>query len=311
MGFYNYIRSCLFGLDAEMSHDLVTKLLGINPFTIKVNDRPVIVDGINYKNPIGLAAGFDKSGQLINSISKLGFGFMEVGTITPNPQTGNPKPRLWRDISNQSIINKMGFNNCGLSVIQKRLEKRKGDIKIIGNIGKGFDTPLELAFKDYNICFRGMRDLVDSFVINLSSPNTFGLRGLMREDYLSKICYEIQNENHKGLVKPIYVKISPDLKDLEKLVSVLINQGINGIVATNTLGVLGGGLSGRPITNMSLEMVKKIQSFETNLTIIGSGGIMEVEDVNERFQNGCKLVEVYSGLIWNGPFFVRDILKMK
>lgn len=304
------LRSLLFKLDPELSHDLVVRLLGINPFTIKVNSRPVIVDGINYKNPIGLAAGFDKGGLLINSISKLGFGFMEVGTITPRAQVGNSKPRLFRDTKEQSIINKMGFNNCGLDVIRRRLERRDGSIRIIGNIGKGFSTSLEDAYLDYLLCFRGMRDLVDSFVINLSSPNTFGLRGLMRKDYLEGICQEIQNENQRGVLRPIYVKISPDLDDrsLEELVRVLIDSGINGIVATNTLGVLGGGLSGRPISHLSLEMVRRIKSFSSGLTIIGSGGIMDRVDVLGRFELGCDLVEVYSGLVWGGPYFVRDIL---
>ena len=196
------IRDLLFGLDPEFVHDLSVELIKVNPFKFCDIELRKTVDGLVYKNPIGLGAGFDKGGKLINSIGKLGFGFMEVGTITPKPQLGNPKPRLFRDIRNKSIINRMGFNNPGLEDIKRKLDKRNGNIIIGGNIGKGFDTSLEDSWKDYLECFRGLRDRVDFIVINLSSPNTPNLRNLMKKEYLVKIINSIQADNF-GLLKII------------------------------------------------------------------------------------------------------------
>lgn len=303
---YNVIRDLLFKFDPEVIHDLSVKVLKWNPFEIEVNHKPLIVDGITYKNPIGLGAGFDKGGELINSIGKLGFGFMEVGTVTPLPQLGNEKPRLFRDINNRSLINRMGFNNPGLGVIQKRLEKRKSDIIIGGNIGKGVNTSLDLAWKDYLECYLGLRDLVDFFVINVSSPNTLDLKKLQSQDYLKKILFELQQRN-LGF-KPIYVKISPDLSDVESTIRIIEESQISGIVATNTKSYVGGGLSGNLIKEDSYRMLTHIKGM-TNKTIIGSGGIMTPLDVKERLDGGCDLVEVWTGFIWGGPYFVKEILE--
>jgi dihydroorotate dehydrogenase len=307
MDIYDFIKPLLFRFDSEVIHNISSDLLSLNPFHIKVKNLPKIIDGICYNNPIGLAAGFDKNGDLINHIHKLGFSFMEVGTITPYPQNGNPKPRLYRDIPNQSIINRMGFNNCGLEVIQKKLEKRNNKIVIGANIGKGFDTPLDRASVDYLKCFLGLRDLVDYFTINLSSPNTMNLRELMKSKFFTEIVDSLQSNNLQS--KPIYVKISPDLglKDLEQLIRNCEIYKINGLVVSNTLGIGVGGLSGLLIEEKSREMVNTCRNM-TQMTIIGSGGLVSEEIVKSRLDNGCDLVQIYTGLIYRGPFFIKKCL---
>lgn len=303
---YNLIRDLLFKFDPELIHELSIGVIKLNPYWVDVMDKPKLVDGIYYRNPIGLGAGFDKGGELINSIHKLGFGFMEVGTVTPLPQEGNPKPRLFRDVISKSLINRMGFNNPGLSVIQRRLEKRRSDIIIGGNIGKGVNTSLDSAWKDYLLCFEGLKDLVDYITINISSPNTLNLRELQKEDYLKKILFELQSRNDKSI--PIYVKISPDLVDVESLIEVITSSGINGVICNNTKSYVGGGLSGNLIKEDSIKMLENLKGL-TNKTIIGSGGIIEVSDVKGRLEGGCDLVQLWTGFVWNGPFFVQQILK--
>lgn len=308
---YNLIKPILFSFDPERIHELSSILLEHNPFTIKVKEKPITVCGIKFKNPIGLAAGFDKNARLINSIHKLGFGFTEVGTITPKAQIGSKKPRLFRDIKTESIINRMGFNNDGVDVIAKRLEKRKSDIIIGANIGKGFETPLESANLDYLTCFIRLRESVDYFTLNLSSPNTPGLKNLMKGDYFTRILDSVQNENYKKcFVKPVFVKISPDLED-EDLINLLNNSKdfkVNGIILTNTLGVEGGGLSGGMLSKKSFEMSLKVKNY-SDLVVMGSGGIMSINDAKNRLGIGCDLIQIYSGLIYRGPFFIQDILE--
>ena len=307
----NLIKPILFKFDPELIHELSLILLQFNQKSIAVKHKPTKVCGMDFKNPIGLAAGFDKNAKLINSIHRLGFGFSEVGTITPKPQVGSRKPRLFRDIKNESIINRMGFNNDGLDVISKRLEKRKSDIIIGANIGKGFDTKLDLASLDYLMCFIRLRDSVDYFTLNLSSPNTPGLKNLMKGEYFLNILDRVQNQNFRfGQIKPVFIKISPDLndEDLFNLLEKSKDYKISGIISTNTLGVDGGGLSGHMLSKKSFEMTKRIKSL-SDLVVIGSGGIITINDVKERFDLGCDLVQVYSGLIYRGPYFIQDILE--
>jgi dihydroorotate dehydrogenase len=308
MDTYDFIKPLLFKLDPEKSHDLICKLLEINPLTISVKDKPVVVDGLHYKNPIGLAAGFDKHGDLINHIHKLGFGFMEVGTVTPKPQDGHPKPRLFRDIPNESIFNRMGFNNCGVVEMAKKLEKRTNKIIIGGNIGKGMDTPLIDAHKDYLYCFEVLKDLVDYFTINISSPNTSGLRELSKSDYIVKIIDIIQSSNVYR--KPIYVKVSPDMEidELSKLIRICESYGVNGLVVTNTMKSIMGGLSGLRIESYSRQTLIECKK-RTTMTIMGSGGLMTKEIVKSRFDDGCDLVQIYTGLIYRGPFFIKKCLE--
>jgi dihydroorotate dehydrogenase len=303
------IRPLLFKLNAEDAHNLSMMFLKHFPLQNQFEANPKQVAGITFPNPIGLAAGFDKNAELINVAQKLGFGFIEVGTITPHPQKGNPRPRLFRNIDDQSITNRMGFNNDGLYAIRERLTKRKTDIIIGANIGMNKNTPIEYAHRDYQFCFFGLQNVVDYFTINVSSPNTPNLRKLMEKDRLSIILEVVMNENkHNIKEKPIFVKISPDLNDdeLKDVLDVCKDFEIKGIVATNTTLTQEGGLSGLPLEEKSLETIKKIK-LNSDLPIIGSGGIMTPEIAKDRFDMGCELIQVYSGLIYNGLNFVKNI----
>lgn len=305
----NIIRPLLFKLDAEDAHNLSVFFLK----HFKLKNEPILnpkkVAGITFPNPIGLAAGFDKNAHLINHIEALGFGFMEVGTITPHPQEGNERPRLFRNQKEESIINKMGFNNDGVYVIRKRLEERNTNIIIGANIGMNKTTPIDYAHRDYQFCFFALQDSVDYFTINVSSPNTIDLRKLMEKDRLSLVLEVVMNENkHRLKEKPIFVKISPDLND-DELIDVLDvckEFEVKAIVATNTTSIEQGGLSGLPLEEKSKETIKKIID-NSSLPVIGCGGIMTPEIAKDRFDMGCDLIQVYSGLIYNGLNFVKNI----
>lgn len=310
MIYKHIIRPLLFKMNAEDVHDLSVQFLKHFPLQNQFEAKPKQVAGITFPNPIGLAAGFDKNAELINVIHKLGFGFIEVGTITPFPQQGNPKPRLFRNAKDQSIINKMGFNNDGLRVITKRLEKRNTNIIIGANLGVGVNTPIAFAHRDYQFSFYTLQDLADYFTLNVSSPNTIGLRDLMQKDKLSFILQVVMNENrNRAKEKPIFLKISPDLNDdeLKDVLDICIEFGIKGIVATNTTLTEQGGLSGLPLEEKSREIIKKIKTY-CDLPIIGSGGIMTPEIAKSRFDIGCDLIQLYSGLIYNGPYFAKELL---
>jgi dihydroorotate dehydrogenase len=305
----NIIKPLLFKLDAEDAHNLSVFFLKYFPLRKQTILNPKEFAGIKFPNPIGLAAGFDKNAHLINHIDALGFGFMEVGTITPQPQEGNERPRLFRNLDEESITNRMGFNNDGVYEIRKRLEKRKTNIIIGANIGMNKTTPIDYAHRDYQFCFFALQDLVDYFTINVSSPNTPNLRKLMEKDRLSIILEVIMNENkHRLKERPIFVKISPDLNDdeLKDVLDVCKDFEVKGIVATNTTSVEKGGLSGFPLEEKSRETIKKIID-NSSLPIIGCGGIMTPEIAKDRFDMGCDLIQVYSGLIYNGINFVKNI----
>ena len=305
-----FIRPILFKMDAEKAHNFSELAIKYLPIKLKVNSIPTNILGLDFKNPVGLAAGFDKNAKLINHIDKLGFGFIEVGTITPLPQEGNPKPRLFRNIKEQSIINRMGFNNDGLKVIKKRLENRKTDIIIGANIGKNKNTSLDYAHLDYQVCFDYLQDIVDYFTLNVSSPNTPGLRKLLEKDRLSIILESVMRKNRmRKKEKPILLKISPDINDdqLKDILDTCKEFNVSGIVATNTTINTNGGLSGMLLENISGDIIRKIKNY-SNLTIIGSGGIMNEEIAKSRLNDGCDLIQVYTGLIYEGPSFCKNIL---
>lgn len=287
--------------------------------------------GIRFKNRVGLAAGFDKNAKYLEELSALGFGFVEIGTVTPKPQAGNDKPRLFRLIEDESIINRMGFNNDGLEVIVKRLQSRPKDLIVGGNIGKNKITPNEEAVNDYKICFDKLYDVVDYFVVNVSSPNTPNLRELQDKKPLGEILKALMEMRStfisKGKIcKPILLKIAPDLgnEQLDDVVDIVNETGIDGIVATNTTisrsGLLtskekvesmgAGGLSGKILSDRATEVVAYVhQKSFGKIPIIGVGGIHSPETAKEKIKAGAGLVQVYSGFIYGGPQMIKNIAK--
>lgn len=288
--------------------------------------------GLSFKNPIGLAAGFDKNARYLSELEMLGFGSIEIGTVTPKPQAGNDKPRLFRIPQHRAIINRMGFNNDGVKAVAKRLSVWRGsnrNTKLIvgGNIGKNKLTANEEAWKDYEICFRELFDFVDYFVVNVSSPNTPGLRELQEKDSLNKILSHLQTINRQqSAPKPLLLKIAPDLNgpQLDDVIELAFETGLDGIVATNTtisreglfslgekaLDELGaGGLSGEPLKRRSTAVVKYIsEKSGAKIPIIASGGIFTAADAREKLEAGASLVQVWTGFIYEGPMIVKKIL---
>jgi dihydroorotate dehydrogenase len=292
---------------------------------------------LTFKNPVGLGAGFDKNALYLTELETLGFGFVEVGTVTPLPQAGNDKPRLFRLPKDKALINRMGFNNDGVKVIAERLsnwskenrqaERTHSRMIIGGNIGKNKVTPNEDAWKDYEICFDALHDHVDYFVVNVSSPNTPGLRELQEKESLSKILQNLQRINHlKENPKPILLKIAPDLtiNQIDDVVELALEIKLDGLVAANTtidrsslitddviLGNIGaGGLSGKPLKKRSTEMVNYIyKRTKGSIPIIGSGGIFTGTDAKEKMNAGASLVQVWTGFIYEGPAIVNNICK--
>lgn len=331
------LKKIFFLFDAEKAHYFSMQLFSFalhTPFlsyflrrSFHINNIQLTrqVDGVTYPNPVGLAAGFDKDGRWLELLQELGFGFVEVGTVTPKPQAGNEKPRLFRLIGDQAIINRMGFNNSGADALAERLTefRHKGNALIIGgNIGKNKATPPESAVDDYLYCFRKLSGCVDYFVVNVSSPNTPGLRALQEKEPLTKLLTALQKENELlAHPRPIYLKIAPDLNRemISEIVEVVVRTGISGLVATNTtirrpaylkesvLAGESGGLSGAPLTDTSMEVLRNIRS-EYHGTIISVGGIMNPYEAKKRLQEGANLIQLYSGLIYEGPWLVRRIL---
>ena len=278
--------------------------------------------GLEFKNPVGLAAGFDKNAKLYKELSRFGFGFVEIGTVTPEPQQGNPKKRLFRLTNDQGIINRMGFNNDGMIKVALRLKKNKS-ILIGGNIGKNKNTPNTNAVNDYLLCFNHLYDFVDYFVVNVSSPNTPNLRELQNKDSLSLILKSLKDENlKKTKPKPILLKISPDLsyQNLSEIVDLVLSLKIDGIIATNTTvnrdNLISehknesGGLSGRPVAKKSNEVIKYISEKSNGLIpIIGVGGIHSAQDAIDKIKAGADLVQIYTGFIYEGPSLIKSINK--
>lgn len=283
--------------------------------------------GLTFENPVGLAAGFDKDGKHCHSIAKLGFGFLELGTVTPRPQPGNPQPRLFRLPTDEALINRMGFNNDGVEALVQRLQrygKPKGVI-IGGNIGKNKTTPNEQAAEDYNICFEALFPYVDYFVVNVSSPNTPNLRALQDKEPLSQLLRLLQKLNHaKDQPKPILLKIAPDLTDgqLDDILDIVEDTQIDGLIATNTTisraglqtpeqqvdDMGAGGLSGQPVKDRATEVIRYLSKKSGGkVKIIGVGGVASPKDALEKLEAGASLVQVYTGLVYEGPGMVRRI----
>lgn len=285
------------------------------------------VFGIKFPNPIGLAAGLDKDGQAIDMLGMLGFGFVEVGTVTPKPQPGNPKPRLFRLKRNQGLINRMGFNNNGVEELVKKLRQKYTKVVVGGNIGKNKITPNEDAVSDYIKDFQALHDYVDYIAINISSPNTPNLRELQNKEPLKQLLTALKNEDKKfEKSKPILLKIAPDLTDsqLDDIVEIVSEVGIDGIIATNTTisregidyskeeieSFGNGGMSGKPLKKRSTEVIRYLhEKLGEKVPIVGVGGISDAQDVKEKLEAGASLVEIFSGFIYNGPATVKKILK--
>ncbi len=328
------IRPILFNFDPEKVHHFTFSFLRIAnkiPFvsclirsSYEVNDPRLEreVFGLKFKNPVGLAAGFDKDAKLYKELSNLGFGFIEIGTLTPKPQDGNPKKRLFRLKEDSAIINRMGFNNGGVFEAVKRLKKNK-NVLIGGNIGKNKATPNQEAISDYLICFDALYDVVDYFVVNVSSPNTPNLRELQDKEPLTHLLQTLQDQNKtKTKPKPILLKIAPDLtnEQLLDIIDIVQQTKIAGVIATNTTiskeGLKSdsqtetGGLSGKPLTNRSTEVIRFLaQNNNKSFPIIGVGGIHTPEDVLQKLEAGASLVQLYTGFIYEGPQLIKQINK--
>ncbi len=328
------IRPILFGFDPEKVHyfsfsviRLINKIPGFSAlirslFEIKDTRLEREVFGLKFKNPVGLAAGFDKDAKLFQELSNFGFGFIEIGTLTPKPQEGNPKKRLFRLLEDSAIINRMGFNNGGVLEAVQRLKKNQG-VLIGGNIGKNKITPNERAVEDYTFCFETLFDHVDYFVVNVSSPNTPGLRELQEKEPLIHLLQTLQDLNHKKTnSKPILLKIAPDLTDdqLLDIIEIVTTTQIAGVIATNTTiareglksvnKIEAGGLSGKPLTQRSTEVIRFLsENSNRSFPIIGVGGIHSPEDAIEKLKAGASLVQLYTGFICEGPALIKAINK--
>jgi dihydroorotate dehydrogenase len=329
------LRPILFLIDPEKVHHIVFTLLKIPG--LKILMRPLFryenpnlskeVFGLKFRNPVGLAAGFDKDAKLIHELAELGFGFIEIGTLTPRPQSGNPKPRLFRIPDDEGLINRMGFNNEGVLSAVERLKKRNSDIIIGGNIGKNKDTPNDKALEDYAYCFRTLYEYVDYFVVNVSSPNTPGLRDLQEKEPLLKLLSYVKELSlAQSKPKPVLLKIAPDLNEnqLSDIVSILQATRLDGVIATNTTvsrdnlktdrlevdRIGNGGLSGRPLARRSTEVIQFLRKhLGPDFPIIGVGGIMSTADAVEKFNAGADLIQIYTGFIYEGPGFAKAINK--
>ena len=328
------VRPLLFKMDPEKVHHLTFSMLRKVfklPFVAGIVRKKFMVEdpklerevfGLKFKNPVGLAAGFDKDAKLYRELSNFGFGFIEIGTLTPKPQPGNEKKRLFRLKADKAIINRMGFNNGGVAEAVERLKKNK-NVLIGGNIGKNKITPNENAVDDYIICFDALFDHVDYFVVNVSSPNTPNLRELQDKEPLTNLLNTLQKRNaEKPVSKPILLKIAPDLTDSQLLdiIDIIKETGIAGVIATNTTisreGLSSddknetGGLSGLPLKDRATEVIRFLSEKSNKaFPIIGVGGIMSPEDAIEKLDAGASLVQVYTGFIYEGPDLIREINK--
>jgi dihydroorotate dehydrogenase len=332
-------KPLLFLLDAEVAHHLIFSCIRVFMLipglswvlrkTYQVNhpDLARNVFGIDFPNPVGLAAGFDKDAKLFNELSYFGFGFIEIGTLTPKGQEGNPKPRLFRLPEDHALINRMGFNNGGVEAAIERLRRGKGKVVIGGNIGKNKITPNEKAISDYEICFQALYPYVDYFVVNVSSPNTPNLRALQDKAPLTALLSRVQQLNQETVApKPVLLKIAPDLNEtqLNDIVEIVKTTKIAGVIATNTTinrnGLRtseveveragNGGLSGAPLAKRATEVIRYlVQRFEGGVPVIGVGGIQTADDAWEKLEAGAVLVQVYSGFIYEGPAMIKRINK--
>jgi len=333
MLYKNFIRPFLFLFDPEVIHKVVLLLfrLPLVKFVLsflyryKSDNLHKTIFGIDFPNPVGLAAGFDKNAKHINVFSASGFGFIEIGTVTPVAQPGNPKPRLFRLKKDKAIVNRLGFNNDGVTKAVENIKRANKNIIVGGNIGKNKITPNEKAVDDYLICFKELFEYVHYFVVNVSSPNTPGLRELQEKEPLMHILNSLQAQNDlKTKRKPILLKIAPDLtnEQLDDIIDIVEKTKIDGLVATNTtitrdglvadkglIDKIGdGGLSGKPVFNRSNEVIRYIKQ-KSNILVIGVGGIMSVSDAEEKLKAGADLIQIYTGFIYEGPNLIKKINK--
>jgi dihydroorotate dehydrogenase len=344
---YKVLRSILFLFSPEAAHKISMSLLkfscslgftGLMSKIFRPTGVPKQLFGLSFKNPVGLGAGFDKNAEYLMELEALGFGFVEIGTVTPRPQPGNDKPRVFRLVEDKALINRMGFNNQGVNAVAERLKtwnKRKqkstaeGNHRMLigGNIGKNKVTPNEEAWKDYEICFRALHPYVDFFVVNVSSPNTPGLRALQEKSSLHRILTHLQSLNAGFEVqRPILLKIAPDLEweQIDDVINLANEIKLDGLVATNTTisreglktsnekvqSMGAGGLSGKPLEKRSTEVLQYIhQQTNGSIPVIASGGIFTGKDAQAKTNSGASLVEVWTGFIYEGPFIVKKICR--
>lgn len=347
---YQLLRSVLFLLPAETAHYFSMNIFKVacsipfirgllkQSFQQEHSSLHLQKFGLNFKNPVGLGAGFDKNARYLRELETIGFGFVEIGTVTPKPQAGNDRPRLFRLPKDKALINRMGFNNDGVEVIKQRLKAWRSDNKqaargskypllIGGNIGKNKATPNEEAWRDYEICFKTLHPYVDFFVVNVSSPNTPGLRELQEKDALKKILTHLQTLNKDQTIqRPILLKIAPDLthSQIDDVIDLAKEINLDGLVATNTTisregltteaadveKIGAGGLSGLPVKERSTNVLQYIYSKTAgSIPVIGSGGIFTGVDASQKMKAGADLIEVWTGFIYEGPKIVRNICK--
>ncbi len=330
------IRPLLFLMNPEKAHHFTFDLIKI---TFKIPGVKTVFNwlfndinssfekelmGLRFPNPIGLAAGFDKDAKLVDELSAFGFGFIEIGTVTPVQQDGNPKPRMFRLPLDNGLINRMGFNNEGVDAAAKNLKRRKGKLIIGGNIGKNKFTSNENAIDDYLLCYKSLYPVVDYYVVNVSSPNTPGLRALQEKEPLTNLLHQIQLLNQSmSKPRPLLLKIAPDLSNeqLDEIVEIVLLEKLDGIIATNTtitrtdlktndkITIEAGGLSGKPVKDRSTFVISYLRKKAgSKLVIIGVGGIFTAKDAKEKLDAGADLLQVYTGFIYEGPALVKNLL---
>ena len=334
-----FVRPLFFLFDPETIHHFSFRLLSVGSYipllrpllrSLYCTKYPALktdILGLSFSSPVGLAAGFDKDALVVDELSDLGFGFIEIGTVTPKPQPGNEKPRLFRLPKDKGIINRMGFNNSGVKAAAERLRKRKSDVIIGGNIGKNKVTPNNEAVNDYLDCFDELYEVVDYFVVNVSSPNTPNLRELQDKEPLKALLERIQERNDtKPVRKPVLLKIAPDLtqRQIDDIVEIVGEVRLDGLIATNTTisregletskeevdAIGAGGLSGKPVFDRSNEVIRYLRKkLGPSYPIIGVGGIMKPGDALEKLEAGASLVQIYTGFVYEGPGFVKRINK--
>tara|TARA_R110002049_G_scaffold272734_3_gene450386 strand:- start:3400 stop:4443 length:1044 start_codon:yes stop_codon:yes gene_type:complete len=334
---YSILKPLLFKFDAERIHHAAFSFIGKSlKFNVGLKLSKILYDkkdsllnrdllGLKFPNPVGLAAGFDKDAKLYKELATFGFGFIEIGTLTPKPQAGNPKPRLFRIPQDEALINRMGFNNGGVDEAVERLKGRPEGLIVGGNIGKNKVTPNESAMDDYTYCFNALFDYVDYFVVNVSSPNTPNLRELQEKEPLTKLLNGLQDLNNKRIKrKPILLKIAPDLtnEQLNDIIEIVSDTKIDGVIATNTTidrskltedkavveAIGAGGVSGQPLKERATEVVRYLKTNAKNpFVIIGVGGIQTAADAIEKLEAGADLLQIYSGFIYGGPATVKKI----
>ena len=330
---YNLFRPLLFNLDPETTHQIslsaikyAHQLKVLQDQSIHCKNQKIM--GLDFPNPVGLAAGLDKNGEYIKALTTFGFGFIEIGTVTPRPQPGNPKPRLFRITQANAIVNRLGFNNYGVDIVVQNIKKTNYQGILGVNIGKNFDTPVEKACDDYLECLRKVYYYASYIVINISSPNTPNLRKLQNTDELDRLLNTLKSEQARladdyGKYTPLVVKIAPDLesKQITSIATLLIKHKIDGVIATNTTLSRGkvehlpysnetGGLSGAPLAKLSTKVICQLhETLQGAIPIIGVGGIMSATDAQEKIDAGASLVQIYTGLIYRGPRLVREAVE--